>query len=118
MNKKEFTGLMAQLYSDLEWKISNDAITAAGTIPGIITAREVIVYPEYSVLIIFTRQSLDDADRIERWGCFTLYSTGQRWGAAKYTLDWSTGTITISNQYASDDCNSTNDNHIDRVAYR
>lgn len=68
--------------------------------------------------MIFVRESIHDINPQSNYGSFVIYSTGQRWGNATYTIDWSTGTLTISDQYASNDWNPVNFNAIERVAYR
>lgn len=106
------------LNTKMSWNVSTDIITSSGTIPGIIQAKEVIIYPNFSVPIFFNRQSLDDTVPQHQNGCFVIYSTGQRWGSAAYSLDWSTGTITINNQYANSDWNAVESNKIIKITYR
>lgn len=105
-------------YTKISWNISTDVITSSGTIPGIIQAKEVIIYPKHSVPIFFIRQSLNDTVPQHQNGCFILYSTGQRWGSASYDLDWNTGTLTVNTPYASNDWNSVESNKIVKIAYR
>lgn len=115
---KVLMDLYTVLNTKISWNISTDVITSSGTIPGIIQAKEVIIYPKHSVPIFFTRQSLNDTVPQHQNGCFILYSTGQRWGSASYDLDWNTGTLTVNTPYASNDWNSVESNKIVKIAYR
>ena len=87
----------------IRWNIKEIDILDSAIIPEIIQATEVILYPIYSSPIIFTRSS---KDTVKIKGSFITESTGQRWGNATYTLNWNTGAVTISEQYANSDWNS------------
>ena len=49
---------------------------------------------------------------------FFYYSTGQRYGSAVYQVDFDSGKISITNQYANADWNAIDSNAIVMVFYR